>query len=123
MGSNGFPRSHADFNGSHPGLGENRFEGVLAVKVLPTSFSPEAKNDEAAKNVQCLPWISEASWVVGEGSRGVILLLHRHFAQQGEGPGDLQLVRRLPLRPDSFESFPGAACHGTIEEKVLSRFL
>jgi len=61
LGSNGFPRSHADLNGGHLGLGENCFEGVFVVKVLPTSFSPEAENDEAAKNVQGLPWISEAS--------------------------------------------------------------
>ncbi len=122
MGSNGFPRSHADLNDGHPGLGENRFEGVLVVKVLPTSFSPKAKNDEAAKNVQGLSWISETSCVIGEGPWGVILLLHRHFAQQGEGPSDLQLVRRLPFHPDSFESFPGAARHGAIEEEVLNRF-
>ncbi len=123
MGSYGFPRSHADLNGGHLGLGENRFEGVLVVKVLPTSFGPEAKNDEVAKNVQGLSWISETSCVIGEGPWGVILLLHRHFAQQGEGPSDLQLVRCLPFRPDSFEGFPSAARHGTIEEKVLSRFL
>jgi hypothetical protein len=50
MRSNGLPRGHADLNGSHPGLGENLFEGVLIAKVSPTSLRPEVVEDEATEN-------------------------------------------------------------------------
>ncbi len=51
MRSNGFPRGHTDLNGGHPGLGENRFEGVIVIKVFSTSLSPKAINNEATQNV------------------------------------------------------------------------
>jgi len=44
--SNSFPRSHTDLNSSHPGLGEGRFKGILIIKVLSASLSPEAINNE-----------------------------------------------------------------------------
>jgi hypothetical protein len=49
--SNGLPRGHTDLNGGHLGLGENRFEGVIVLKVFSTSFSPEAIDNEAAQDV------------------------------------------------------------------------
>ncbi len=39
--SNGFPGSHTDLNGGHPGLGENRGERVLVIKMFSTSFRPK----------------------------------------------------------------------------------
>jgi len=49
-------------------------------------------------------------------------LLDRRFAEQREGPGDLQIVRRPPFRLDSFEGFPGALRHGTIQEAMSRVF-
>ncbi len=46
LGSNGLLRGHADLNSGHPGLSEDRFEGVLIIKVLSTSLSPEAIDNE-----------------------------------------------------------------------------
>ncbi len=43
--SNGFPGSHADLNGGHPGLGENRGERVLVIEMHSTSFRPESVNN------------------------------------------------------------------------------
>ncbi len=40
--SNGFPRSHTDLNGGHPGLGENRGKRILVIKMFPTPFGPES---------------------------------------------------------------------------------
>jgi hypothetical protein len=51
LSSNSFPRSHTDLNSSHPGLGEGRFEGILIIKVLSASLSPEAINNEATQYV------------------------------------------------------------------------
>jgi len=50
--SNGLPRGHTDLNGGHPGLGENRFERVIVIKVFSTSFSPEAINNEATQTMK-----------------------------------------------------------------------
>jgi hypothetical protein len=47
--SNGLRRGHTDLNGGHPGLGENRGEGVLIIKVFSTSFRPEAVDNEVCK--------------------------------------------------------------------------
>ncbi len=46
LGSNGLPRGHADLNNGHPGLSEDRFEGVLIIKVLSTFLSPETIDNE-----------------------------------------------------------------------------
>jgi hypothetical protein len=121
--SNGLPSGHTDLNGGHLGLGENRFEGVIVIKVFPTSFSPEAINNEATQDVYNLSGVGETAGVVCEEPQGVILLLDRRFAKQREGPSNLQIVKRLPFRPDSLEGFLGASRHGTIEEKVLRGFL
>jgi hypothetical protein len=51
MRSNGLPRGHTDLNGGHPGLGENRFEGVVIIVMFSASFSLEAINNEATQDV------------------------------------------------------------------------
>ncbi len=61
--------------------------------------------------------------MVSEEPWGVILLFNCRFAKQRKGPSDLHAVRRLPFRPESFESFPGVSRHGIIEEKMLRGFL
>ncbi len=113
-GSNGFPRSHADLNGGHPGPGKNRSKRVLAIEMHSTSFSPKSVNNKTTKNVQRLPKVGEAAGVVRQEPGGVVLSLHRRFAQENERPSYVQIMRRVPFRPDPFESFPGALGHGAL---------
>ncbi len=51
VGSNGFPRSHADLNGGHPGPGEDLLQGVLIPEVLSTYFRPKVVEDETTKDI------------------------------------------------------------------------
>ncbi len=120
--SNGFPRSHADLNGGHPGPGENRRKRVLAIKVHSTSLSLKSVNNHTTQNVQWLPRVSKAAGVIRQEPGGFVLPFHRRFAQEDERPGNVQIIRRVPFRPDAFEGFPGALGHGALQEAVLGRF-
>ncbi|CAK9203496.1 unnamed protein product [Sphagnum troendelagicum] len=53
---------------------------------------------------------------------GVVLALHRCFAQEDERPGYVQIMWRMPFQPNPFEGLPGALGHGTLQETVLRRF-
>ncbi len=114
MRSNGLPRGHTDLNGGHPGLSEDLLEGILVTKVFPTSFRPEVVKNEATKDVQWLLGVSEAANVVGKKLGWVIVTLDGRFTKENEGPGDRNIVGRLPFVPDSFVCFPGALRHGAL---------
>ncbi len=123
LGFNGFPGSHANLNGGNPSPGEHRVERVLAIKVHSTSLSPKGINNEATQNVQWLPRVGEAAGVIRQESGGVVVPFHRRFAQKDERPGNIQIIRRVPFRPDPLEGFPGALRLGAFHEAVLGRFL
>ncbi|CAK9881388.1 unnamed protein product [Sphagnum jensenii] len=113
--SNGLPRGHADLNGGHRGLNENLLEGVMIPEVFPTSFRPEVVQNETTKNVQWLPGVSETPGVVGKEPRRVVVVFDGRFAEENKGPGDCNVVRRLPFVLNSFIRFLGALRHGALQ--------
>jgi hypothetical protein len=61
MKSNGLPGGYTNLNGGHPGLSEDRLEGVIVIEVFPTSLGPKVIKDKAMEDVQRLPGVCEAA--------------------------------------------------------------
>jgi hypothetical protein len=101
MRSNGFPSGHTDLHSRHPGLLENFPKRILVAEVLSASFGLEMEEDEASEDVERLFEVSEATRVIGEESRGIVLAFPDGFAEEHERPGESEIGGRLP----SFQTF------------------
>ncbi len=97
-------------------------EGVLIIKMFPTSFRPEIVQDEASQDVEGLAGVGEASGVVREEVGGVVFELRGDLSQKDERPGRHEVSMSFPLDPYAFVSFPGDLSSGVVEE-VVSRGL
>jgi hypothetical protein len=106
--SNGLPRGHIDLNDGYPGLSKNLLEGILISKVFPTSLRPEVVKNEATEDVQWLPGVGESTSLVGKELGRVVFALDGRFTQERKGPGDRNVMGRLPFVLDFLVSFPSA---------------
>jgi hypothetical protein len=104
-------------------LGEQAFDRVLVPEMPFASPGPDVIQDEAPEDVERLSWISEASSVVGEVSRGILLPFEDRFSKEYERPVDVELLRSFPLLPYSLVGFPSFECTGAFEQAVLWGFL
>jgi hypothetical protein len=60
--------------------------------------------------------------MVGKKSGWVIVSLNGRFAEEGKGPGDLDVVGCLPFAPNFVVNFPGALHQGALHEAMLKGF-
>jgi hypothetical protein len=87
------------------------------------SLGPDMIKNEALEDVERLPWVSEATGVIGEVPRGVILAFEDGLSEEDERLGDVELLRSFPLFPYSFVRFPSFEHPGAFEQTVLRGFL
>jgi len=121
--SNGLPGGHAHLRCSFPRLGQNPFEGVLAVKVPSASFRPEIIEQIAPKNVEGLSPVGEATRVVAMEVQGVVLFFEHGLPKKNEGPTNGEAVGCLPFAPNTEESTPGLLGWDAFHQAVSGRFL
>ncbi len=86
------------------------------------SFGPEVVEKKASEYVERLTSVGEAVSVVALEVQGVVLLFEDRFPKKDEGPGDGEVVGRLPFGPDTTESIPRFAGGGAFHKAVLGRF-
>ncbi len=60
--------------------------------------------------------------MVSEEPGWVVVALEGHFSEENKGPGDRNVVGRLPFVPDPFERFLGVLRHGAHQQAVLWGF-
>jgi len=70
-----------------------------------------------------LPWVREATRVIGEVPRGIILSFEDGLSEEDERPGDVELLRSFPLFPYSLVHFPSFERPGAFEQTMLKGFL
>jgi len=121
-GSNSPPSGHADVARGLPRLKKNSLEKVLSVEVLAASLGPEVVEQEAPEDIKGLTTVSETTRVVAVEVRGVVILFEDDFPKEDKGPGDVEVVGRLPFIPDTMEGLPSLLSRGAIHEVVLGRF-
>jgi len=81
VGSNGFLSGHTDLNGGYPSLKEDFFERVLVSEVPSAPLGLEVVEEKARKNVKRLPRVSEATGMICEEPRRVVLLLDGNLTE------------------------------------------
>jgi hypothetical protein len=62
--------------------------------------------NEAPEDVKKLPWVSEATGVIGEVPKGIILAFEDGLSKEDERPGDVEPLRSFSLFPYSLVRFP-----------------
>jgi len=122
VSSDGLPSGHVDLNHGHPGLSEDLLERVMVVEMLSAPLGPQVVEEKTSKNVKRLPKIGETSLVVGEEIKRIVLAFIDDFPEEHERPGDVDVVERLPLFPNFFESSPGALRLRAFEKAMGGRF-
>lgn len=80
-GIGGFPSGHFDLDGGHPSFLKNVPEGILAIKMLLTSFGPEKVENEIFENVQQLSGVGEATSVVALNVGRIFLSFNDKFSK------------------------------------------
>ncbi len=89
--------------------------------MLAASFRLEVVEEKASENVKRLSLIRETARVVSLEVRGVVFLFEDSFPEKDEGPGDGEVVGRLPFIPCATEGIPSLLGRGAIHEAVLGR--
>jgi len=79
--------------------------------------------DKAPEDVERLPSVREASRVVREEARSVVIKLRSDFAKKHKRPCDLQVTMDFPFAPYVFESFPRFLSHGAVKQAMLRGLL
>jgi len=74
--------------------------------MLAASFRPEVVEEKASENVKRLSHVRETARVVSLEVWGVVFLFEDNFPEKDEGPGDGEMVGRLPFLPRATESIP-----------------
>jgi hypothetical protein len=87
------------------------------------SLGPDMIQNEVPEDVERLPWVSEATGVVGEVPKGIVLAFEDGFSEEDERPGNVKLLRSFPLFPYSFVRFPSFKRSGAFKQTVLRGFL
>ncbi len=87
------------------------------------SLGPDMIKNEAPEDVERLPWVREATGVIGEVPREIILSFEDGLSEEDERPGDVELLRSFPLFPYSFVRFPSFERPGAFEQTMLRGFL
>jgi hypothetical protein len=95
----------------------------LVIEVSFASLGPDMIKNEAPEDVDRLSWVSEATGVIGEMPRGVILSFEDGLSEEDERPGDVELLRSFPLFPYFLVRFPSFKRPGAFEQAVLRGFL
>ncbi len=88
----------------------------------PASFGPEVVVEEAPEDVERLSSVGEPARVVTMDVQGIILFLKHSLAKENEGPGDGEVVGRLPFFPDVKEGFPHQLSGRAVQEAMLGGF-
>ncbi|CAK9871348.1 unnamed protein product [Sphagnum jensenii] len=96
MGSDGFLSGHADFNGGHPSLMKNAFEGVLVTEMPSAPFRPKVVEKKTIKDVKGWLRVSEAAGMVGVKLGGVVIAFDGNLPKQDERPGEGRVFGRFP---------------------------
>ncbi len=89
--------------------------------MLVASFGPEVVEEKASEDVKRLSSVRVATSVVALKVRGVVLLFEDNFPQKDEGPGDGEVVGRLPFILGATKSTPSLPGGGAIHEAMLGR--
>jgi hypothetical protein len=107
----------------------------LVTEVSFASLGPDIIKNEALEDVERLPWVCEATGVIGEVprgiilsfedglSRGIILSFEDGLSKEDERLGDVELLRSFPLLPYSLVRFPSFERLGAFEQTMLRGFL
>jgi hypothetical protein len=95
----------------------------LVTEVSFATLGPDIIKNEAPEDVERLPWVCEATGVIGEVPRGIILSFEDGLSEEDERLGDVELLRSFPLLPYSLVRFPSFERLGAFEQTMLRGFL